>query len=56
MVVWRLPCESKSSPAFKYNTPQPNGWGCFFIGLRKCEIIVNFVGTPPENILRKLWR
>ncbi len=31
MVVWHLPCESKSSPAFKSKHPQPNRWGCFLL-------------------------
>ena len=33
MVVWRLPCESKSSPAFKLKHPSlERGWGVFYGG------------------------
>ena len=36
MVVWRLPCESKSSPAFKSETPPPHKQrGCFLLQKRK---------------------
>jgi hypothetical protein len=30
MVVWGYPCESKSSPAFKYKTPHSLKNGVFF--------------------------
>jgi hypothetical protein len=39
MVVWGYPCESKSSPAFKYKTPSTKTLRVFFYvkGKRKDE-------------------
>jgi hypothetical protein len=41
MVVWGYPCESKSSPAFKYKTPHSLKNGVFFYAKEKKEKIKN---------------
>ena len=37
MVVWRYPCESKSSPAHYSKHPQLKRWGCFFMCAERGE-------------------